>query len=127
MDNEQVYDIYHNLWRIEQSFRIMKSELDARPVYCQTENTIKGHFLICYLSVLVMRILEFKVLKNQVCASKLFEFIRNYTVLKETDEKYINISASSPTIDFLSKTFNLPLKNFYLSSAQIKRMLDQVI
>lgn len=127
MDNEQVYDIYHNLWRIEQSFRIMKSELDARPVYCQTENTIKGHFLICYLSVLVMRILEFKVLKNQVCASKLFEFIRNYTVLKETDEKYINISASSPTIDFLSKTFNLPLKNFYLSSAQIKSMLDQVI
>ena len=39
-----VYDTYHNLWRIEESFRIMKSDLDARPVYMQTEDSIKGHF-----------------------------------------------------------------------------------
>lgn len=127
MGNEEVYDIYHNLWRIEQSFRIMKSELDARPVFCQTENTIKGHFLICYLSVLLMRILEFNVLKNKICFSQLYEFIRSYVVLKDTQDKYINISTSSTTITTLAEIFGLPLRNFYLSSKQIKMMLDQVI
>ena len=61
MSDEDIYNTYHNLWRIEETFRIMKSELDARPVFCQTERTIKGHFLICYIAVLLCRILEFKV------------------------------------------------------------------
>ena len=52
MSDKDVYDAYHNLWRIEKSFRIMKSQLDARPVYLQKEDTIVGHFLICYLAVL---------------------------------------------------------------------------
>ena len=48
MSAEEIYAAYHNLWRIEESFRIMKSQLDARPVYLQKEDTITGHFLICY-------------------------------------------------------------------------------
>ena len=45
MSDKDVYDAYHNLWRIEESFRIMKSQLDARPVYLQREDTIIVHFL----------------------------------------------------------------------------------
>lgn len=52
MPAKDIYIAYHNLWRIEESFRIMKSQLDARPVYLQKEDTIVGHFLICYLAVL---------------------------------------------------------------------------
>lgn len=48
MIDTNIYDTYHNLWRIEESFKIMKSDLDARPVYLQKENSIKEHFLICY-------------------------------------------------------------------------------
>ena len=59
MSDKDVYDAYHNLWRIEESFRIMKSQLDARPVYLQKEDTIVGHFLICYLAVLLTRLLQF--------------------------------------------------------------------
>lgn len=127
MQEEEIYDVYHNLWRIEQSFRIMKSELDARPVFCQNENTIKGHFLICYLSVLLTRILEFKVLNNTICASQLYEFMRTYSILRESQNKYINITSSTPTIILLAETFKLPLRNFYLSEKQIKMMLNQVI
>lgn len=127
MQDEEVYNVYHNLWRIEQSFRIMKSELDARPVFCHNENTIKGHFLICYLAVLLTRILEFNVLHSKVCASQLYEFMRTYTVLKESGNKYINITSSTPTIKLLSELFKLPLQNFYLSPNQIKMMLDQLI
>lgn len=127
MDDEEIYNVYHNLWRLEESFKIMKSELDARPVFCRSESTIKGHFLICYLAVLLSRILEFKVLGNKVCTSRLYEFMRTYTVLREENSRYINITPSSPTITTLSEHFNLPIRNFYLSPQQIKMMLDQVI
>ena len=50
MKAHDIYTTYHNLWRIEESFRIMKSDLDARPVFLQKEETIKGHFLICSVS-----------------------------------------------------------------------------
>ena len=46
MSDRDIYSTYHNLWSIEESFRVMKTDLDARPVYLQKENTIKGHFLI---------------------------------------------------------------------------------
>jgi len=77
-DTRQLYETYHNLWRIEESFRIMKSDLDARPVYLQLENTIKGHFLICYLTVLLQRIFQFKVLENKYSSSELNEFYKGF-------------------------------------------------
>lgn len=127
MKCEEIYNVYHNLWRIEESFRIMKSELEGRPVFCQTESTIKGHFLICYLGVLLERILEFKVLKNKVCASQLYHFMRSYQIIKGDNNNYINITSLTPTIEKLSETFKLPIKSFYLSPKQIKMMLVQVI
>ena len=53
MDDKEIYNTYHRLWAIEQTFRIMKSELDTRLVYLQKEDSIKGHFLICYTTVLL--------------------------------------------------------------------------
>lgn len=66
MSSSAIYAAYHNLWRIEESFRIMKSHLDARPVYLQKKETITGHFLICYLAVLLTRILQIHILKKPV-------------------------------------------------------------
>ena len=66
MSSKDVYNAYHQLWQIEESFRIMKTELDARPVYLQKENRIKGHFFICYTAVLLSRILQFKILENKI-------------------------------------------------------------
>ncbi len=127
MPDKQIYQIYHNLWRIEESFKIMKSELDARPAYVQKEDCIKGHFLICYLAVLLLRLFEFKIMKNTYSASQICNFIRNFKVLKETDNRYINISSSSDFIKDLSKKFSLPYTNFFLSDSQIKMMLDHVL
>ena len=120
MSEQSIYDTYHNLWRIEQSFRIMKSELNARPVFLQKENSIKGHFLICYLSVLLSRILEYKVLNRKYCSSQLFEFIREYTVIQLTNTEYINISTSTKLIRDLSVKYKMPYSCFNLSDKQIK-------
>lgn len=127
MEDQDIYNVYHNLWRIEQSFRIMKSELDARPVFVQKEDSIKGHFLICYLSVLLCRILEFKVLENKFCSEKIFDFIRNFDVLMIDNKKYINITPSSPLICHITSLYQLPYSCFNLSDSQIKMMLCKML
>ena len=122
MNDIEIYDAYHNLWRIEESFRVMKSELDARPVYLQKENSIKGHFLICYVTILLTRILQFKVLDNKYSTSKICEFYRNFRLVKVNDKKYINITRASEFITELGKKLNQPLTNYYLTDRQIKMM-----
>ena len=124
MSDQEIYKAYHNLWRIEESFRIMKSELDARPVYLQKEETITGHFLICYLAVLLTRLLQFKVLENRFCSEEIFSFIRDFRVAKISDRKYMNLTRNSSLIKELSKKTSLPLTSYFLSSGQIKKMLS---
>ena len=95
MPAKDIYNAYHNLWRIEESFRIMKSQLDARPVYLQKEDTIVGHFLICYLAVLLARLLQFKVLENNYSSEDIFDFIHDFRVAQISERKYINLTKSN--------------------------------
>ena len=123
VDARQIYETYHNLWRIEESFRIMKSDLDARPVYLQLENTIKGHFLICYLTVLLQRILQFKVLENKYSSSELNEFYKGFQFV-EGEDSYTNISIGPNFITELSDMTGLPLDNYFLSPTKLKKVLN---
>lgn len=124
MGGKDVYDAYHNLWRIEESFRIMKSQLSARPVYLQKEDTIIGHFLICYLAVLLTRLLQFKILKNNYCSKDLFEFVHDFRVVKISDRKYINLSRGTTFIKDFSNLCILPLTSYFLSEGEIRKMLS---
>ena len=124
MSASEIYSAYHNLWRIEESFRIMKSQLDARPVYLQKENTITGHFLICYLAVLLTRILQFKVLKNNCCSEDLFNFIHDFRVAKISDRKYINLTKGTSFIKEFATLTGLPLTSYFLNDGEIKKMLS---
>ncbi len=124
MADSEIYSAYHNLWRIEESFRIMKSQLDARPVYLQKEETITGHFLICYLAVLLTRLLQFKVLGNAYSSEDIFDFMKQFKAVKISDRKYINITRNSPFMKEFSKITNLPLTSYFLSDGEIKKMLS---
>ena len=126
MDDIDIYNTYHNLWRIEESFRIMKSDLDARPVFLQKENSIKGHFLICYLAVLLERIFQFKILDNQYSTHQIMKFIRSFKVVKG-ESKYINVTPSSEFIKEFEKMTNLPLTNYYLTERQIRQIFNYKI
>lgn len=123
MNDIDIYNIYHNLWRIEESFKIMKSDLDARPVFLQKEDSIKGHFLICYIAVLLERILQFKVLDNKYSSSEIFNFIKKFKVTK-AESKYINTTTYSDFINDLSRIFSLPLTNYFLTETQIKSIFN---
>ncbi len=122
LTEKEIYQTYHNLWRIEESFRIMKSDLDARPVYCQTIEAIKGHFLICYISVLLERILEFNIFKGEFSSSQLIDFMRKLKIAK-VDKGYLNLTSMSDTIKKVKELTNLPLTNYHLTETEIKRIL----
>ena len=123
MKAKDIYDTYHNLWRIEESFKIMKSDLDARPVYLQKENTIKGHFLICYLCVLLERIFQFKILNNKYPSEKIYKFFKEFEVI-EADNRYINITRRNDFIFELAELLKLPINQYYLSKKQIEKVLN---
>ena len=123
MSDQEMYDTYHNLWRIEESFKIMKSDLDARPVFLQKEERIKGHFLICYLAVLLERIFQFHILKKEYSSNEIIKFIKDFKVVK-ADNKYINISFNSNFINELAERYDLPLTHYLLSETQIKKVMN---
>lgn len=123
MKAKDIYDTYHNLWRIEESFKIMKSDLDARPAFMKTENTIKGHFLICYLTVVLERIFQFKILNDQFPSEAIFKFLKEFEVVK-ADGKYINITSKTDFITSLKEITNLPLTNYLLTEQQLKKVIN---
>lgn len=124
MTASEIYAAYHNLWRIEESFRIMKSQLDARPVFMQKHETITGHFLICYLSVLLTRLFQIHVLKDEYGTEEIFDFIRDFRVVKISDRKYINLTRSSSFIKDLTAQTDLPLTSYFLGNEDINKMLS---
>ena len=124
MSAGQIYEIYHNLWRIEESFRIMKSELDARPVFLQKQETITGHFLICYLAVVLTRLLQFKELKNESHSEELFDFFRDFRVAKISENQYLNLTGNCRLINRLAQTTRLPLTSYLLSEADLRKILS---
>lgn len=124
MKASQIYNAYHNLWRIEESFRVMKSQLDARPVYLQKEETITGHFLICYLAVLLTRLFQIHVLADQYGSETLFDFIHDFRVAKASDRKYINLTRGSSFIKDLTTLTGLPLTSYFLGKEDINKMLS---
>ena len=125
MEPSQVYHTYHNLWKIEESFRITKSYLDARPVYVQKKETIYGHFLICYLSLFLLKILEIKCFKNKINSYDLVNFMRDFRVIDKGDGSYINISQNQSVNEKIKNLIGLTnLDALYLTEKEIENIFE---
>ena len=74
----EIIDMYRGLWKIEESFRITKSELESRPVFVSRKEHIEGHFLTCFVSLLILRILEMN-LKRKYSPTAMVESLRKCT------------------------------------------------
>ena len=124
-DPKEIYKIYHNLWRIEESFRLLKTYLESRPAFVSDEDTIKGHFLICYISLTLVRLLELKIFKDEIPAPQLFDFIRQYKVTENYDLSYINNSTWSKTYEKIKEKLGLAkLGNVYLSKKDLDLLFE---
>lgn len=87
-DPADIAKINHDRWEIEESFRIMKSEFEARPVYLQRDDRIMAHFLTCFISLLIYRILE-KQLEEKYTCEDIVTTLREMDVRKLNDYGYI--------------------------------------
>ena len=124
MKSTEIYKAYHNLWRIEESFRTMKTYLDARLVYLQKEDSIKGHFLIVYLSVLLTRIFQIHILKDEFSTDQIFRLFSEFKVVQLSDRQWLNISKKSALISALSSMTRLPLDHLHLNKSEIQKVLS---
>lgn len=104
-DIQQILDINRGRWEIEENFRIMKYEFDARPVYVQREDRIRAHFLTCFLSLLVYRLLEKKMGEKYTC-EELLNTLRSMQLIRLNKESaYIPGYARTDITDDLHEIF----------------------
>lgn len=128
MSPEEIYEAYHGLWKIEESFRITKTFLDARPVYLQKKESIYGHFLICYLSLFLLRVLEIKCFDGKATANDIIRFARDFRVVKKDDETYLNISHDREIILKMKEITGLTnLDALILSEKEINNLFKKTI
>ena len=70
-DYKKILDVYRMLWRIEESFRITKTDLCTRPIFVKTKKHIEGHMLICFTALLITRLLQYKLGKNEISVDRI--------------------------------------------------------
>lgn len=79
----KIREVYHGLWKIEESFRIMKSDFDARPIYVNTRRHIRAHFLICFTSLVIVRLIQHYMGERSLSAGRIADALREANCLLE--------------------------------------------
>ena len=126
MKEQEIYDVYHRLWNIERTFRMMKTQLAARPAYASTEDSIRGHFLTCYTAIVLLRLLEKKLFADAFTVEDIIEYIRKAYVVKLGENDYYNIlkRKDAGIGEYMQKKTGLPLLNKRLTDSMIKSFFD---
>lgn len=122
--DSDIIQMYKGLWKIEQSFRITKTDLDARPVFVRREDRIESHFLICFLSLLILRILEHRM-DNKYSASQIKESISNALCTHINENNYKTVSYSK-LLGELGDNLGINLRKKMYSQSELKEMMGQV-
>ena len=104
-DIRQILDINRRRWKIEENFRIMKSEFDARPIYVRREDRIRAHFLTCFLSLLIYRLLEIKLGYKYTCSEVLHTLRSMQMIRLDKDNVYIPGYTRTELTDGLHEIF----------------------
>lgn len=121
MDDRELRKIYRGLARIEDTFKVSKSELEARPVYVWTNEHIRAHFTTCFTALVLIRLLETK-LGNQYPVGQLLESLRNYKCVQIGRNRYQFVYYDKILAE-CGKAFELNLKQKYRSLIEIRRLL----
>ena len=121
MSDKDLRDKYRGLWKIEETFKITKSILKSRPVYVWTKEHIEAHFLTCFISLLILRLLEIKT-KQKYSIENIIKAINELTCTKLKADTYI-INTRNTITSELCKLFNLDLTKKYIKLQKIKNYI----
>jgi len=119
--DEKIIDIYRGLWRIEDSFRVTKSDLETRPIRLSREDRIKAHFLICFISLVILRLIQKKT-GDIYSAACLIETMKNISCSNETANLFL-FDFRNEVSDRLGKAFDIDFTRERLTRAEIKNIL----
>lgn len=123
-DVEEIIRINRRRWEIEESFRIMKSEFKARPVYLSNEDRIKAHFTTCFLALVIYRYLE-KRLDVKYTVTQIIETLRKMEFTKEEYEGYIPRYKRTNITDSLHENFDFRTDYQIVTEKNIKKIIVQ--
>ena len=118
---EDIVKINHRRWEIEESFRIMKTDFKARPVYLKRDDRIKAHFTTCFLSLVLYRYLE-KMLNEKFTSNEIITTLRNMNFGSVKDEGYIPVYTRTNLTDALHNTFNFHTDYEIVTNKQFKKI-----
>ncbi len=121
MRDTEMRDVYRGLARIEETFKISKSEFSSRPVFVRTNDHIDAHFATCFTALVLIRLLQAK-LENKYPVSRIIHSLKNYCCVP-LDSNMYKFTYYDEVLDACHKVFQLELDNRYRTRQQIQRLL----
>ena len=122
LSDKEIRDIYKGLWKIEESFKITKSDLETRPVFVWTKEHIEAHFLTCFISLVILRLIESKT-NRKFSTKSIINSLKQYTSNNLEHDIYLQ-NFTNDIIKDLSKIYNVDLSRKYLTLSEIKKILN---
>ncbi|MGI6713219.1 MAG: IS1634 family transposase [Bacillota bacterium] len=119
--DEEIIDIYRGLWRIEESFKITKNDLKTRPVYLSRQDRIESHFLICFIALAIIRIVQHK-LGNKYSANHIMESLRKINCTRVDKNLYIFDHVDEITLA-MKDALGIDFSKEFLTLKEIKNIL----
>lgn len=117
----EIRKIYRGLAKIEETFKVTKSGLENRPVFVKLKDHIESHFLICFISLVIVRLLE-KKLENKYSFNKILQTIRSYTSSALEHDIY-HQTFTNDVIQDIGNIYNIDLQRKYMTLSEIRKIL----
>ena len=124
-DINEIFKIVKGRWEIEESFRIMKSDFLARPINLSREDRIKAHFMTCFISLFIYRLLE-KKLNYKYTTSQILDTLRNMNVLEAKGDGYIPEYIRTDLTDDLHELFGFRTDYEINTYKDLKKIFEQI-
>lgn len=122
MPNNEILDAYRNLWKIEETFKITKSELKTRPVYLSLKEHIEAHFLTCFVSLLLLRLLE-KQTDHKYSTRVLVNAMNNISGTY-VDKNYYMFDYFNEIVEDLGKITDIDFSKRFMTLGEIKKIIS---
>ena len=124
-DAKEIIKVNHRRWEIEESFRIMKSEFKARPIYLSREDRIRAHFTVCFISLLIHRLLE-KRIEEKYTSAEIINCLRNMNLINHGIDGYEPIYTRTDLTDLLHEKFSFRTDYEITNPMEMKKILKNL-
>lgn len=121
VSDQDIIEMYRGLWRIEESFKVTKSYLEARPVFVRKQDSIQAHFLTCFIALLIIRILENKKLGGKVPYSQIIKVLQSAKIGEVKDNIFRNY-CSAPLLKRIGLLNGLDLAKKFYTKQELRSM-----